>query len=84
MGVGRGAVGSRPPLDFEIISKNRLFYNVYATQSELSSNINVHESAVDIGDAAKKSQYRAAFLNLFLPQHTFWSRLSSPATPTIR
>jgi len=27
--------------------------------------------------------YIAAFLNLFLPQHPFWSRLSNPAPPTI-
>jgi len=26
---------------------------------------------------------RTAFLNLFLPQHPFWSRLSSPSLPTI-
>jgi len=26
---------------------------------------------------------RPAFLNLFLPQHPFWSRVSSPALPTI-
>jgi len=25
----------------------------------------------------------AAFLNLFLAQHPFWSRLSGPAPPTI-
>ena len=27
--------------------------------------------------------FTAAFLNLFLPQHPFWLRLSSPAPPTI-
>jgi len=27
--------------------------------------------------------YSTAFLNLFLSQHPFWSRLSSPAPPTI-
>ena len=34
-------------------------------------------------DNSNNTHSKAVFLNLFLPQHPFWSSLSSPAPPTI-
>jgi len=55
-------------------------FNFKLKRENKCQSINVQQST-DTHSAG--FTYRPAFRNLFLPQHPFWLRLSSPAPPTI-